>query len=326
MPEAGIKPRAPKSASGKPPSAVLVALSEGDHQDLAQLGFLPEHPKNVVQRCLRYIFLQDGRVAYGGNLSDTGITFDVVRACVQAYSGRLMDGGQSPFVHVIAEYLWRNSLDEGPDDLFNHFCKLCSYAEIWLTFADDPTRKIVARPYSNASGKEVELRESQGSPKRVKNQAELNAALPPAPQGLSQAASLTSMRRLMAQHCNLWISTGGKYSGYSGARPGIAEEAIYAIQAGKPVFPLAAFGGCARDIAHALGLLAGDGPTPGRPLTQDYSDSIADIRTLRDRWRALLSDDCEAAAKVLANAENPDQAETALHAVFQSCLIPPAKI
>lgn len=312
----------------KPLTGVLVALSEGDFDDLPQLGFLPEHPRNVIQRCLRYIFINGGRVAYGGDLSASGITFDVVRACVQAYSGTLMNGGQPPFVHVIAEHLWREKLSIGPDSLFDHFGKLCFCAEIWLTFADDQTKKIVARPYFNAMEREVSLRYAQSSEKTVTTQDELNAALPPVTLDFSQpadrAASLTSMRKLMARDCKLWISVGGKFIDYSGARPGIAEEAIYAIAAEKPVFPLGAFGGCARDIADALGLLTSDGPTPGRTLAPGYSDSIADIGKLRDHWRSLLSDDCEAAAKVLANAENPDEAETALHAVFRNCLMPPS--
>jgi hypothetical protein len=38
--------------------------------------------------------------------------------------------------------------------------------------------------------------------------------------------------------------------------PGIGEEALCSLEAGKPLFILGGFGGCARDIAEDLGLVA----------------------------------------------------------------------
>jgi hypothetical protein len=50
--------------------------------------------------------------------------------------------------------------------------------------------------------------------------------------------------------------------------PGVAEEALAALQAGQPLFLLGGFGGCARDIAEDFGLaqrgLVPRSPWPGR--------------------------------------------------------------
>ena len=38
--------------------------------------------------------------------------------------------------------------------------------------------------------------------------------------------------------------------------PGIAEEALLSLETGQPLYVLGGFGGCARDIAETLGLVA----------------------------------------------------------------------
>src|ERR1700752_4109286 len=61
------------------------------------------------------------------------------------------------------------------------------------------------------------------------------------------------MRKRMTEDCDARILLGGKVSGFEGSMPGIAEEALLAFEAKKPLFLLGGFGGCARDIIAELG-------------------------------------------------------------------------
>ena len=66
------------------------------------------------------------------------------------------------------------------------------------------------------------------------------------------ASAFSAMRLFMAADEDFRVVLGGKTHNYLGHFPGIAEETLYSLVAGKPVIGLGAFGGCAGDVAHAL--------------------------------------------------------------------------
>ena len=118
----------------------------------------------------------------------------------------------------------------------------------------------------------------------------------------AKARGLNEMRRLMADQIGARIALGGKTFGYSGLLPGIAEEVLLMLEAGKPVYLLGAFGGCTRLIVQALrsGVLP-PGLTPERvdgesdpelgrriELAKSYADRAPD-RPNYDRLRTALS-------------------------------------
>ena len=70
--------------------------------------------------------------------------------------------------------------------------------------------------------------------------------------GASKADSFTVLRLFMAADEDARVALGGKIDDYMGHFPGIAEETLYSLAAGKPVIELAAFGGCAGDVAQVL--------------------------------------------------------------------------
>ncbi|MNG01693.1 hypothetical protein D3C84_846860 [compost metagenome] len=63
------------------------------------------------------------------------------------------------------------------------------------------------------------------------------------------------MRITMMSNSDARIVVGGRVEGYKGTMPGVAEEALLSLRAGKPIFLVGGFGGCARDIAETLGLI-----------------------------------------------------------------------
>ena len=61
--------------------------------------------------------------------------------------------------------------------------------------------------------------------------------------------------RRSLQETSARVVLGGRIEGYLGSMPGIAEEALLTLQAGRPLYLLGGFGGCARDIAESLDLV-----------------------------------------------------------------------
>ena len=66
---------------------------------------------------------------------------------------------------------------------------------------------------------------------------------------------LTGMRELICAETEALIVLGGMLEGHKGAMPRIVEETLLAIKAKQPVFLVGGFGGCARAIAEAMGLV-----------------------------------------------------------------------
>ena len=71
------------------------------------------------------------------------------------------------------------------------------------------------------------------------------------------AEGLSVMRDAMTTESSVRVVLGGRVQGYRGQMPGVAEEALASLRAGKPLFLVGGFGGCARGIAEALGLVEG---------------------------------------------------------------------
>jgi hypothetical protein len=70
------------------------------------------------------------------------------------------------------------------------------------------------------------------------------------------AKGLTAMRHVMRATTDARIVLGGRVDEYKGVMPGIAEEALLSLQAHQPLFLMGGFGGCTREIAEMLGLVA----------------------------------------------------------------------
>ena len=68
-------------------------------------------------------------------------------------------------------------------------------------------------------------------------------------------SGLTAMRATMCGETVARIAAGGRIEGYKGRMPGVAEEVLMSFEAQQPVFLLGGFGGCARGIAEAVGLV-----------------------------------------------------------------------
>lgn len=88
--------------------------------------------------------------------------------------------------------------------------------------------------------------------------------------------TLTEMRQRSAKETALRVVMAGKIDGWQGALPGIAEEVLASIEAGKPFVILGGFGGCAELLAEFFA--RPDAPLPDK-LTLDPTSGVKGDRT-----------------------------------------------
>lgn len=66
------------------------------------------------------------------------------------------------------------------------------------------------------------------------------------------AGAYTAMRKTMTEDCQARIVLGGKVAGHVGRYPGVLEEALLSVRAGRPLFVVGGFGGAAGALARHL--------------------------------------------------------------------------
>jgi len=213
----------------------LVALSAGDSEDLAALGYGPEHVDEAVMRIVRALLGAGKRIAYGGILrQEKGFTEVIIDAAASVFpaGAKEVEGEQK-------------TTTSGPD-------------------AESPTRLIPHTPFVNYQAWPYYLNTS------IEVRAEQHGVCTfedvdpyghppgdPADMSATERAWLTGkalskMRLRVAQAANLMVVLGGKTYGWAGTMPGIAEEVLCALEANTPVVILGAFGGMARHVARFL--------------------------------------------------------------------------
>jgi len=231
------KPSDPLALAGKnlekAAAGWRIGLSISDSVDLPPRGFGPAHLRDAASEFARFLLAAGATLAYGGDLRQGGFT-EVLFELLTAYraiSGEAVDAIQS--------YLaWPIHLDL------------------------DATQR--ARLKNTACFHPIEPPANLGVDPATK-------VPPTTPEDrVAWARSLTAMRERMNAEIHARLLLGGQARGL-GKYPGLAEEALLALRAGKPVYLIGAFGGCAEAIIEAL---RGNKPTA---FTLDYqvADSVS---------------------------------------------------
>ena len=266
----------------------LIAVSISAAEDTERLGF----PKNQLDRVLEAVLtplVSDGaRVAYGGRITlpegmERNYTLEIAGILGEAYRRLDMAPGQRPFVHFIAQH--RLIKKTTPGEVLSHLRALAPYGEGWLMDAQgvgfigafigedmgQPT--FVLKPHPAASGAGAERETFRNEAELVITKAYLRLSADVCQAG----ASFERMREAMTVMCDARIVVGGRFTGSAGPMPGLADEALRSIARRQPLVVLGGFGGSARDIAIALGLLdAGERvPRPVYPDAERYEAGMA---------------------------------------------------
>jgi hypothetical protein len=278
----------------------LIAISVSDAPDRERLGFPQREIDRAVLSICTALVRAGAQIAYGGNLDPDGYTFKIFRHLAGAYAG----ARDTPFHHFIPGPVARVTRYE---DLYAILTE--GRGVVWTEIARGDAI-VTARP----GGGGIRLGEDV-----VKDDAQLAAwfaAVPDPPP--AQAYSAT--RRAVTSRADARVIAGGKMGilaypadAYAGAMPGIVEEAILTLEGGKPLVVLGSFGGAARDIAIALGLIDPTGRVPRTEQHASYAPSIERVAALSTR----IPNDLRSVLRAIADDDRAEQAAYQVAAVIQ---------
>lgn len=201
-----------------------IAISVSESPDLAALGLSDRHLRDAMARLALQLLAARARLAYGGDLRLGGFT-ELLRELVARYWRTPANGLR---LRCVTDYLaWP------------------VHASMERTELRDTARQfagIVDLVCLGRDGGHLDFNA-------------IAADKPVQPTEDDWTTGLTSMRRVMCEKTDGRVQLGGRVQGFKGSMPGIAEEALLALEARQPLFLIGGFGGCTRDIAESLGLV-----------------------------------------------------------------------
>jgi hypothetical protein len=205
-------------------NGMRVALSISESEDLGHVGASPLHLVSAMIEVARHALCHGAVLAYGGDLRERhpyGFTRQLFEL-VHAYDdlGRLR-------LERIRNYLAYHIAAELPKDEESRLIALSTFFKqrlpqnVAYRFQLDPNKR---QPIPDDTAEHRYLR----------------------------ARCLTAMREAMCQDTDARIMMGGRVSGHQGKYPGLLEEAYLTLCAGKPLYLVGGFGGCARLLIQMI--------------------------------------------------------------------------
>lgn len=201
-----------------------IAISISESPDMPVLGLGDEHLQDAMTEMARHLLALGARLIYGGDLRQHGFS----NLLFELVARHRRDADEDDTRTGVTNYLaWPVHIQQPVAELEAQIVEVEDFAEIICLRID---------------GSSLPIEERRGLPSQVPTEQEW-------------ADGLTSMRVTMMSSSDARIVVGGRVEGYKGAMPGIAEEVLISLKAGKPIFLVGGFGGCACDIAETLGLI-----------------------------------------------------------------------
>jgi len=260
----------------------IVAVGIGNAPDMMKLGYPAREVERVLFAICTALIRAGARVLYAGNLDPDGYTFKIFRHLAKAYAVR---HEIPPFIHLLPEPIWRAALFE---DVLKMLSESREIADCWLVADGKVGGTLFALEDALA------FREKAGGslrrfakPDFEQWQKQVTIASP--------AAAYTAMRVLSGELTDARVIMGGRMGildraddRYQGAMPGVAEEALVSLRSNKPLIVLGAFGGAARDVAIALGLLPESARVSRAPQAASYDEAMQQVAGFREKVPAPL--------------------------------------
>jgi hypothetical protein len=205
----------------RPLHGVRIAISISDSPDLPYLGLDQRHLRDAMAEIARQLLSAGAHLVYGGDLRIHGFS-DLLFEIAETYRS----AGDPE--RMVTNYLpWPVHMSWSADELRE------------MEERTGPAARLV---YLDRDGKEIG-RDDRMAAGSLGTPAEDDWVL-----------GLTAMRQVVTDLCDARLVLGGATSGSRGVAPGIAEEALRSLEAGKPVYVAGGFGGCAREIASQMEL------------------------------------------------------------------------
>ncbi|NVB37304.1 TIR domain-containing protein [Pseudenhygromyxa sp. WMMC2535] len=216
------------------PFGLTVAMSGGGgDDDLEPYGTGPRHVDDLFTRLARRLLGQGCTLLYGGTL---GIArSNLTMALIETARGWKNQQSRAPVAPATRRKAKAEDLDRTP---FINYSTWPHYRAISLAQKADLTGVCEF----------FEVDPPGVDPLSLPRDPD-----PESPHVLRMAAdAISEMRRLTSEHADARIVVGGKVEGWSGWLPGITEEVLCDLEAGKAPIILAGFGGCATVLAEYL--------------------------------------------------------------------------
>jgi SLOG cluster2/TIR domain len=238
---------------------VALSISESDAPERA--GTFPEHLNAALLEISRYLLVKGATLAYGGHLGSEGYTaalFDLVRAHRQP-SGL-------PAVDRIVNYVgWPSPLSDEQRAKFRELAKFERIGAPAGIAALEPQTFVPEPSYFPADSPVRRFAWARGMTRmRERQTADIRARIAI---GGKVGPTVTAQ-----------ADGGKKVAWYSGRIPGVIEEIILTLQAGKPLYLCGAFGGAA---ALAIELLEGRVP---QEFTWNYQKQAPHAEAMRELY------------------------------------------
>lgn len=254
-----------------------LGVSISDSADLGALGLLPRHAELALAEIARAVLTGRGGLVYGGRIKPSGFT--------------------QFLMHEVERY------GSHPDALW-----LCLAEPEHRMLSGDELRTLDQGLGSHGRVVCLDPGGNEIDPGASSNGSEPNAEH----NGHSDQRSYSAMRRRITDMSHARVLIGGRLTGFKGAMPGVIEEAVYAVEAGKPLFVVAGFGGAAALVAQALDIddleWAAD-DFPKRPHDHRIDASLDQLRsTARSTgWRPMSCGLDESTLRQLSASSRPSQ-------------------
>lgn len=200
-----------------------IAVSTSHSPDMKGLGLDEEHLRDAMTEIARHSLALGAKLVYGGDLRKDG--FSTLLFELAARYRR--DSKVSRKLGVTNYLAWPVHIRETPEHLLQVAADLEGTAELRLL---------------DINGKDIGLAGRRDLLTRQPSESEWTKGL-------------SAMRLTMRQTTHARIILGGVVDKFMGSMPGIAEEALYSLQGKQPIYIMGGFGGCARDVAEAIGVL-----------------------------------------------------------------------
>ena len=210
----------------EPLSQKAVAISISESADMSSLGLAEEHLRDAMAEVARHLLAMGARLVYGGDLRVHG------------------------FTELLFELVVRHRRDA---DVGDARPAIVSYLP-WPVHSGRSSKEIQALAQELKGLAEFHCLGQQGQ--ELTLDALPAAGTPQSATSEEWSVGLTALRRVLTDASDARIVLGGNVSRFKGQMPGIAEEALCSLSAGQPLYVLGGFGGCARDIAEDLRLVA----------------------------------------------------------------------
>lgn len=210
-------------------AGLCLGVSVSESPDLARLGLAETHFRLALAEIARCVLVSGGHLGYGGHLHPDGYTDFLVHE-LERYGRR-----DRPLRIFLA---WQEHRKLALSALEKEKGNLSLYGEIICL---DPAGNVIA---ANKDREE---------------------APPPEVDAETTRRGLTGLRQHMVRATQGRVLIGGRRNGFQGDMPGVLEEALYALEAGQPLYLAGGFGGITHDIAGALGIDDGKWLPPLEP-------------------------------------------------------------